>query len=183
MLCNWAHVAGQDWRERLAAWFEGSGCDAWVMRTDTLDAAAYAAKWIRHTERDEPEAFSRRFKEWMAYYEREQIEALSGGVITLRRRTAPANWFRADDGPEKMLGPAGDGIALAFEVHDFLETVREDEDLLRQRLRLSPDARLQQRFEPAEGGWASGRIGASASAGTGLLGTRGPLFRLHVGPV
>jgi len=176
MLCNWAHVAGQDWRERLAVWFEGSGCDAWVMRTDTLDAAGYAAKWIRHTERDQPEAFSRRFEEWMAYYQREQIEALSGGVITLRRRTAAANWFRADDGPEKMLGPAGDGIAQAFEVRDFLETVRGDEALLRQRLRLSPDARLQQRFEPAEGAWRVAESELQLQRGLAYSGRVDPYF-------
>lgn len=27
MLCNWAENEGQDWRERLHRWFEGTGCD------------------------------------------------------------------------------------------------------------------------------------------------------------
>jgi methylase of polypeptide subunit release factors len=176
ILCNWAHVAGQDWRERLAGWFAQSGCDAWVMRTDTLDAAAYAAKWIRHTERDDPEAFGRRFDQWVAYYERERIEAISGGVITLRRRTAAANWFRADEGPEKMLGPAGESVAGAFELHDFLESVRDDDALLHQRLRLSPDARLEQHFRPSEGAWAVAESELKLQRGLAYSGRVDPYF-------
>jgi SAM-dependent methyltransferase len=154
ILCNWAHLAGQPWQDRLARWFENTGCDAWVMRTDTLDAPAYAAKWIRHTERDDEETFERRLAEWTAYYEREKIEAVSGGLITMRRRSGGPNWYRADDGPEKMLGPAGDDLALSFELRDFLEAHRDDDAMLSQRLRVPPNVRLQQAFEPSPSGWA-----------------------------
>ncbi len=175
ILCNWVHLAGQDWRDRLAGWFEGTGCDAWAMRTDTLDSAAYAAKWIRHTERDAPERFSRRFEEWVAYYERERIEAVSGGVITMRRRSGSANWVRADDGPGKMLGPAGEAVLLAFEVRDFLETVRDDESLLEKRLRVSPDARLEQHYEPAEGTWCLAESELRLQRGLAFSGRVDPL--------
>ncbi len=152
ILCNWAHVAGQDWRDRLGSWFEGTGCDAWILRTDTLDAAAYAAKWIRHTERDAAERFQQRFDAWMDYYREAQIEAVSGGAITLRRRAAVRNWFSTEDGPEKMLGPAGDAILRTFEVHDFLES---DPDPFgsHQQFRIAPEAGLQQRFVPSAEGW------------------------------
>ncbi len=153
MLCNWAHVRGQDWRSRLSGWFEGTGCDVWAMRHETLDAAAYAAKWIGHTERDSPDVQTRRFEEWMAYYERHGVEAVSGGLITLRRRSGGANWARLDDAPSELRGPAGEDIARAFELHDFLDAMQDDERLLAQRLRLSPDARLQQTLAPADGGW------------------------------
>ena len=33
ILCNWARIAGKDWLERLTGWFEGSGCDAWILHT------------------------------------------------------------------------------------------------------------------------------------------------------
>ena len=154
ILCNWAHVSGQDWPARLAGWFEGTGCDAWAMCTDTLDAAGYAAKWIRHTERDDADQFDRRFDEWTEYYQQERIEAVSGGVITMRRRSGGVNWFRADDGPEKMLGPAGDGVLRSFEAHDFLDTVPDDEPLMQQRLRVAPEVRLHQGFEPSPEGWS-----------------------------
>jgi SAM-dependent methyltransferase len=153
ILSNWAHLPGQRWQERLRAWFENTGCDAWVMQSDTLDAAAYAVKWIRHTERDNPERFAERFDRWLDYYEREGIEAVGAGLITLRRRSGGANWFRADDAPPKMLGPAGASIELGFRLRDFLETVRDDQDLLRVCLRCSPDARLHQHAAPAEDVW------------------------------
>ena len=154
ILCNWAHIAGQDWRERLAGWFAGTGCDAWAMRSETFEAGSYACNWLRHTERDDPKLFLQFFEAWMAYYERERIEAISGGLITLRRRSGGRNWFRADDAPDKMLGPAGDAVLQSFELHDFLEAAQADEGLLRRRLRVSPDVRWEQRLEPTPEGWS-----------------------------
>src|SRR3972149_4533559 len=86
ILCNWAEYPGQDWRERLAGWFDGTGCDVWVMRSETRNAATYASAWIRHTERQEPEQYAQRFEEWMNYYERQGIEAISAGLVPMRRR-------------------------------------------------------------------------------------------------
>jgi len=153
VLCNWARVAGEDWQERLAGWARGTGCDAWVLRSHTLDPAAYASKWIRHTECDEPEAFARRFEEWMAYYERERIESISAGLITLRRRSGHGNWFQASDSAEKAPARAGESIARAFDARDFLETMHDDSLLREQRLAVSPDARLEQRLRPSPEGW------------------------------
>lgn len=156
VFCNWAHLAGEDWHDRLAGWFEDSGCDAWVMRTDTLEANAYAAKWIRHTERDSPEQFARRYEQWTAYYAKHGIEAVSDGAIVLRRRSGK-NWRLIEEGPENMLGPAGDALLRGFECRDFLEATSDDRALLASRLRVSPDCRLRQEFEPATDGWASTR--------------------------
>ncbi len=158
ILCNWAHRRGEDWRQRLAQWVEGTGCDAWVIRSDTLDAAGYAAKWIRHTERDAPDVFAERFRQWTDYYDQCGIEAISGGLITLRRRRAAAHWFRADDAPERMLGPAGESVARGFELHDFLEAYPDDSSLAQAVLRRSPDVRLHQRLEPCDEGWSLAEV-------------------------
>jgi SAM-dependent methyltransferase len=153
ILCNWAEQTGEDWRERLGAWFEDCGCDAWVMRSDTLEPAAYAAKWIRHTERDSPEQFAERHRRWVDYYQANGIEAISGGVISMRRREAGVNWFRADEAPKSMLGPIGAMLVRGFELRDFLESVRDDRLLLDQCLVACEDLCLQQRLKPAAGGW------------------------------
>ena len=39
VLANWAHVAGQDWTERMGGWIAGSGCDAHVVQREVLDVA------------------------------------------------------------------------------------------------------------------------------------------------
>jgi hypothetical protein len=153
ILCNWAHYAGQDWQERLAGWFDGAGCDAWVMRSETRDASTYATVWIRGTEEDNPAHFAQLYEDWMTYYEREGIEAMSAGLITMRRRSAGTNWFCADDAPEKMLGPCGDAIARRFELRDFLATMRQDRSLLEARLCVAPDVRWDQQCEPSGERW------------------------------
>jgi len=127
ILCNWAHVRGQGLRERLADWLDGAGCDAWAIRAHTMDPAAYARSWAPTARREDPDEQRRRVDDWLAYYAREQIEAISAGLITLRRRSAAANWFRMDDAPEQMFGPA----------------TRDDERLLALRLRPSPRLRVQ----------------------------------------
>ena len=53
LLASWAHVAGEDWHDRLAWWFEGTGCDAYVLEREALEPAAHAASWLRQTEAPE----------------------------------------------------------------------------------------------------------------------------------
>jgi SAM-dependent methyltransferase len=174
ILCNWAEYTGQDWRERLASWFEGTGCDAWVIGSETRDAGTYASTWIRHTERAKTEHFAQRFEEWMAYYEEQRIHAISGGLITMRRSSGHANWFRADDAPEKMLGPCGEHIVLGFELRDFLETVRDDSTLLNTGLRVSPDVRLERQCVPSAEGWVEEAVQLHL--------TRGPAYSGRIDP-
>jgi SAM-dependent methyltransferase len=182
VLCNWACLRGQDWRERLGAWFQGIGCDAWAMCSETLDAAAYAAKWIRHTEADSPTAHAPLFEEWMAYYERHGVEAISGGLITLRRRAGGPNWVRLDDGPKDLVGPVGDDIVRAFELRDFLAEMQDDERLLAQRLRLSPHARLHQSLAPAaDGGWQLAESEIRLARGLAYAGTADPVLSAILG--
>ena len=177
ILCNWAETNGQDWQKRLENWFEGTGCDAWVMRSESLTAATYASTWIKHTEFfDQATKFAERFQKWMAYYERLGIESVGAGLITMRKAEGKANWFSADESPKKMLGPCGESIARGFELRDFLETVRDDNTLLNSRLRHSPDIRLEQQFEPAEQGWKATASFISLSKGFAYKGNSDPLI-------
>jgi methylase of polypeptide subunit release factors len=153
ILCNWLHRRGEDWSERLGRWFDGTGCDALVLRSETTDAATYANTWIRHTEIGGAEQFDQQFAEWMAYYERERIEAMSSGFITMRRSTGRPNWFHSDDAPEKIVGPGGEAVLRRFELYDFLEAARGDDAMLDARLGISPDVRLEQTMQPVADGW------------------------------
>jgi len=150
MLCNWVEPSDQDWRERLATWFVGSGCDAWVMRAERRDAAVYASTWIRHTESFHQSEHLRYFEEWMDYYRELGIEAISAGLITMRRRSGARNWFRADEAPAKMIGAAGEFVELGFALTDFLTTRPSDSDLLDTPLLVSPEVRLEQTWAPGE---------------------------------
>ena len=151
--CDWVHPTGGDWKERLAGWFEGSGCDAWVLRTDTQSAADYARVWVRDTEHEAEEGSARLYDEWMSYYEAKGVEAVSTGLIAMRRASGRANWLRIEDMPDGAGGPVGDGVAAGFELRDYLDTVRADEAFLGEKLRVSPLVRLEDICEPAGGTW------------------------------
>ena len=45
-LANWVHVAGEDWDERVAGWFAGTGLDAWVIQREVADPMAYVDLWL-----------------------------------------------------------------------------------------------------------------------------------------
>jgi methylase of polypeptide subunit release factors len=153
IVCDWAHVADQDPRERLAEWLRGCGCDAWVLKTATTEAGQYAHMWIRDTELAASERAADLFNEWMSYYARARIEAVSTGLIALRRRSGAANWVRFDDLPEGMAGEFGEAVEQGFRLRDFLDSARDDKALLGGMFRLSPHLALQQEARWAQGAW------------------------------
>jgi methylase of polypeptide subunit release factors len=153
MTCEWIHPENADWRERLARWFAGSGCDALVLRAETQSPAAYADQWIRDTEQDDPKVGARLYEEYLDYYRSLGIQAISTGMIAMRRRSTAANRIRFEDAPPQQPEPFGESIARAFDHGDALELLADDRLLLAQRLRLSPDARLEQRLECENGAW------------------------------
>jgi SAM-dependent methyltransferase len=156
-LVNWAHVRGEDDRERVRAWVAGGGCDAWVLRIKTLDAAHYAAQWAPPHEDDAPfDAYTATFAAWKAYYERLGVEAVSYGVVTLRARPGRGNWFLLQDAPN-LVGPCGAALERGFARRDWLEAA-DDEFLLGARLRVDPAARLVQEGRLGGGGWEGGQM-------------------------
>ena len=152
-MCNWAHRDGEGWDERLRDWFAPTGCDTWVMRTVTRDASNYATTWINRTEAREYRDYAHIYDQWMSYYEQEEIDEISGGLVTMRKATGRRPWLRTDDAPPKMLGPSGGDIMLCFALRDYLENI-SDEGLLEEKLHVSPVVQLNQQSGPRDGGWA-----------------------------
>jgi SAM-dependent methyltransferase len=150
LLANWENHAGQPWEERLAGWFEGSGCDAWVMHQGTHALDEYASGWMEPQEAG-PGHWDRSFGEWMRYYDERGIESIGSGLISMRRRDG-ANWFRADEAPAEMSFPCGDDIVRAFEAGDALGTT-SDRTLLDCRLVLADGVHLSLDCVPSDSGW------------------------------
>lgn len=152
MICNWAHAKGQPWQERIAQWVKGSGCDVLVLKSATLSPRDYAETWIDHTEYDEPDAFARRLDAWLANFERHEIEAVSAGLILMRKR-AGETWYAAEDSPQSMKGPAGDAFAAAFDARTLLHSRPGPDALCALRLRASPDASLTHELRNIQDAW------------------------------
>jgi methylase of polypeptide subunit release factors len=151
-LASWAHVAGEDWRDRLAGWFAGTGCDVLVLVREALDPAAHAANWLRQTEA--PDRWEPEYDRWMAYYERQRIEAIGLGLVTMRRRAGGGDgWFRAEEATQDFAMPCGDHLGAAFELADLLAAL-DDPGLAASHLRVAPDVVLDERATPSEAGWS-----------------------------
>jgi methylase of polypeptide subunit release factors len=154
MLCEWVHIKGEDARERLRGWFEGTGCDAWIARLESYRPVEYAEQWIRDTETGDPELARRLYQEWTDFYDREGIEEISAGLVALRRRaTGGDNWFWLDDGPEELPDAYGAVVDRAFATRDFLEQRPADSMLLDQVLHAAPDLRLLRESQWTPEGW------------------------------
>ena len=90
----------------------------------------------------------------MEYYAEQRIEAVSAGLITLRKASDRPNWFQLDDAPARMLGPCGAAVERALAARDFLLAAGEESVLREQALKIAPSALLETRFEPTPEGWA-----------------------------
>ena len=150
-LCQWVELQDQDWRDRLQEWFQGNGCDVWVMKNDTMPPDAYAEKWIADTEPCPPEEAALLFEQWMEFYDSERVTAIHSGAIAMRKR-AGSNWLRMDEGPERARSVFGDAILRAFALQDFLQQAG-NEVLLDVCLRISPDVHLLRRSDWSDGAW------------------------------
>jgi hypothetical protein len=151
LLASWAHVRGEDWHDRLAGWFAGTGCDALVLVRETLDPSTHAASWLRQTET--PARWEPEYEDWMAYYEAHEIEAIGLGLITMRKRSDGDAWFRAEDAAQELAMPCGDHLGAVFELADFLDA-HAGEKLADVVLGVAPDVILDERAQPVAGGWA-----------------------------
>ena len=145
LLGNWTHGAQQPWQDPLASWFEGTGCDVFVWGAGTEDASSYAITWIRQTEADYLNRLPELYGTWMNYFEREGIEAVTYGLITMRRSSGRPNWVRFMKVATGSGAPGGGHILCLFRLQDFLETTSNNQ-LLTESFRLAPEVRLEQRY-------------------------------------
>jgi hypothetical protein len=152
---NWAQVAGQSWQDPLRDWFEGTGCDVLVWGGETQEAPGYATTWIQQTEPGFLDRFPQLYDAWMSYYDREGIEAITYGLITLRRSSGHRNWVRFVKVPKGSGAPTGEHLLRRFQAQDFLEGAIDDQQFLEQRFRLAPDVRLEQHYAPKDEGFAA----------------------------
>jgi methylase of polypeptide subunit release factors len=148
---EWAQVRGQAWHARLAEWLEGTQCDAWILRSYTSSAVAYAQERIRET-LPQRNSFAK-LEEWMAYYGERGVEEIHGGVFAMRRRSGK-NWLRIEEVPVTANDPFGENVLEVFATQDVLLACPQDDQLLGIKPRLSPHAQLEQKSRVSGGRWA-----------------------------
>ncbi len=166
VIFNWHHKTDDDWAERPSQWLDSSGCDAWLLCSDTCDPIAYAADWIRRGPSYDPGHYPQVLDAWLAYYRHLGIGRVSWGAVILRRRTAETNWLRADKSPPgRPSGSCSDQIQRVFAAEDLLEGLDEDRRLLDLAFQLTADHQLQQVLRVEDEVWTGDSAALSQTRG------------------
>lgn len=152
-LANWVHLAGEDWGERVAGWFAGTGLDAWVIQREVADPAAYVDLWLA----DASEAADpRRVTAWLDWFDAQKVEAIGFGVVNLRRGGHDDPVIRVEDLRQPVQPPMGEQIAAWFDRQDWLRA-RDTDTLLATRFRMADGLTLRQDATMGPDGWAVDR--------------------------
>ncbi|MFK3980416.1 methyltransferase [Micromonospora sp. NPDC050397] len=152
-LANWVHIAGEDWGERVAGWFAGTGLDAWVIQREVADPMAYVDLWLA----DASEAADpHRVAAWLDWFDAQKVEGVGFGVINLRRSGHDNPVVRVEDLRQPVQPPMGDQIAAWFDRQDWLR-VRDTDALLASRYRMAEGLTLRQEATMGPEGWAVDR--------------------------
>ena len=150
MLCEWPEIEGQPWEERLAEWFEGTGCDAMVFQGGSYDPVRYAQ--VRLPVVSAPagkETDYRRFAEGVDYYKEKKVKAIHAGFLTMRRRSGQ-NWVHFERVPTEPKLPLGDAILKRFAVRD---QPLSDEQILRGKFQIAQGVQLRNALEFRDQEW------------------------------
>ena len=149
VLASWAHVRGQDWRDRLHGWFERHGMRR--PRARTRGAGAERPRGQLAPPDGAARPLAPEYDEWMDYYEQHDVEAVGFGLITMRKRgTGNAVVPRRGSA-------AGLGDAVRRPPRSDLRTGRlprrhhRTRRLLDVALRIAPDVVLDERARPPDG--------------------------------
>ncbi len=152
-LANWVHVTGEDWGERVAGWFAGTGLDAWVIQREVADPMAYVNLWLTDVgEATDPQ----RMADWLDWFDAHKVEAIGFGIVSLRRGDRDDPVLRVEDLRQRVQPPMGDRIADWFDRQDWLHG-RETDGLLTARYRAADGLQLRQEATMGTDGWGVDR--------------------------
>ena len=153
LLVSWVAASEEEPDDRVHAWIESSGCDAWVLGLSGADPLDHAFSWNNHLV-DDQEALGTALDDWTAYFRSIDVGWITEGAVLLHRRDGSDHAVRVDAIDEDDLEEAGDQIERAFAAHAYLATIRADEALLDERFDLVEDVRIDRSYD-AEGGEAA----------------------------
>ena len=171
-LANWTHVRGEDWRERVAGWFAGTGCDVWAVQRDVVDPLDYVRVWQRDAaESHDPNAVAA----WLDWFDANDVEGVGFGMVTARRADRVEPIVHCDDIRHAVEAPYADRIAEWFDRYDTLAALTP-ERFLEARLRVADGVELRQEAVLGDEGWDVTRQLLAQTAGMRFIEEVDPLL-------
>jgi methylase of polypeptide subunit release factors len=116
-LANWLHLSGEDWRDRVGRWVEGTGCDAWIIQREVTAPVEYVDLWLRDAS-EPPDAG--RAEAWRDWFETNKVEAVGFGVVTMRRSDRADPVVRIEEARQPIDPPLGTHVVAWLERQDWL---------------------------------------------------------------
>ncbi|MHA6619035.1 DUF7782 domain-containing protein [Pseudonocardia sp. DLS-67] len=160
LLGSWLHVRGEDWPDRVRSWLP-DGVDAWIVQREVSDPALHVGTWQRDAGLDltSPEA-RRQAGAWLDWMERERVEAVGFGFLTVRR-TGEEPTVVFEDLLGEVADPLGPETAGWLDRIDWLRAHARDDALLAAPLAVAPSVVLETYAEPGAEGWTE--VGAAVA--------------------
>jgi len=160
LLGSWLHVRDEDWPDRVRSWLP-DGVDAWVVQREVADPALHVGTWQRDAGLDLASPAAReQAGGWLDWLERERVQAVGFGFLTLRRTDGPPTVV-FEDLTGDIDEPLGPEVAGWLDRVDWLRAHAADDALLGARLAVAPSVVLERYAEPGEEGWAE--VGAAVA--------------------
>ena len=154
LLGNWEHRRGEPWTERVGAWLDEAGLDAWIIQREVLDPAEYAETWIRDggtTPDREPDAWAAAYGAWLDDFASRDVEAVGFGIRDPPAPRVRAAHAAAARGAHRIGAPAARGAPrrAASPAHDWLAS-RDDAALAAAHLVTAADVTEERYLTPGE---------------------------------
>ncbi|HEY5857029.1 MAG TPA: methyltransferase [Aldersonia sp.] len=153
LLASWLHVAGADWRQRVAGWLPAEGVDAWVVQRDVADPALYVGTWLRDAGYDPRDPNNqRRAEAWLDAFAAADVDGVGFGFVYLRAIDGPTEVL-TEELRHEFTDPLGAEVAGYFDRSRWLRSATDD-IFAASRFALAPDAVLERVYRPGNEGWA-----------------------------
>ena len=140
---------GTTWTERVGAWLEGTGLDAWVVQREVQDPAEYAETWSRDGGHQTGTAdVDAMYAAWLDDFASRDVEAIGFGVVTLHRPATPRASFVDLVDERGPVPPAmGESVRVGLEARIWLAE-HSDAELLDVAWRAAPDVTEERHTAP-----------------------------------
>ena len=148
-LGNWEVPRGTTWVERVGAWLDGTGLDAWVVQREVQDPAEYAETWARDGGHHAGTAdFDAMYAAWLDDFEARDVEAIGFGVVTLHRpRSERAPFVDLMEVTWPVESPMGPTVLAGLDARTWLAE-HDDAEVLDIAWRCAPDVHEERHTVP-----------------------------------
>ncbi len=122
MILEWVEIEGTSWQDRIATWLKDLSCDAWLLHANHQAPISYVETRVRELDPlGAEDDLGSRFRNWVQYFRSNQVSAIHGGLLWLRKRTPGRNWIRFEDLEGEMAGPSSTEVLDLLRRFDLLD--------------------------------------------------------------